>query len=163
MTTKRATFISMSGGGNGGEIGAIVIGALGLSVGLLAIDHHYSRPGHSAFDQLKRMFSKDGAHKVGAAALDTKEIAALPAYAQAVIQKALATETDSATLTTLASNLATAGFPNAAAAVKAKAGASATTGDYYAGAKVQARSANLPSLGRSLAWSPAAQQHGRTR
>ncbi len=55
MTTRRTTFISTTNGG-GGTIGALVLGGLALGVGMLAIDHHYSQPGTSAFDRISARF-----------------------------------------------------------------------------------------------------------
>src|SRR5271155_5780784 len=109
MATKRTTFITTSNGGGGGTLGAIILGGLALSAGMLAIDHHYSTPGTSAFDKLSAKLKLGHGtppagppgppHKVGAAPLPQR----LPPYVQSVIDKAIATETDHSVLSTLAS------------------------------------------------------------
>lgn len=139
MATRKTTFISMTGG-DGAAGGTVVLGILGLGVGLLAIDHHFSRPGHSAFDKITRKISKTFSgldhpsppiaakgYFTGAAPW-ANEISTLPAYAQTVIQKAITTETDTHVRSQLASNLAHAGFPQAASAMRASA--TGTTGEF---------------------------------
>lgn len=100
--------------------GALVLGSFALAAGLLALDHHFSPKGRSALDGMKRMVMGGGAHRVGADA--TSDMKHLPAYAQQVIQHAIQSETDHATLAALGDALASAGYGLAAAQVKAKAG-----------------------------------------
>jgi hypothetical protein len=125
-----------NGDSGGGTLGAIVLGAFGVGVGILVIDHHFSAPGHSTWDKLKgRLMKPKPATKVGAAALDSGETGKLPDYAKQVLQHALDSETDQSVLTQLAANLSAAGMPNTAAAVHAKMGTTAASG-YYAGASM---------------------------
>jgi len=55
---RRTTIITSSSSGGSDAGGAVMLGALAVVGGLLAIDHHYSKPGQSAFDRLTTKLSK---------------------------------------------------------------------------------------------------------
>lgn len=101
--------------------GALVVGGLALAAGFFIVDHHFSPKGKSAWDGVMRKVFGGGAHRVGAEG--SSDIKKLPPYAQQVIQHAISSETDANTLKLLAEALSGAGFSQAAAQVKAKAGA----------------------------------------
>lgn len=125
-TTIISTVTDASGGG-----GMLVLGAMGVAAGILAVDHHYSRRGHSAWDKLKRSVSggvRTAGDFAGAAVaipwaeMKTAKISpAFQQYIRQVVEKALTSE-DAQTLQQLAVNLAAAGLHQIADAVQ-RAGA----------------------------------------
>jgi len=107
-----------------GTASAIILGGLALGVGLLAIDHYYSRKGTSALDRLTGGLSRFGTHMTGAdpwASELGKLSKPVRTYAEAVIDKVIATETDPSVLSSLSQALSNAGMTQTAAAVQAKA------------------------------------------
>lgn len=117
MSERRTTIITASDAKAVG--GTVALAALGLSAGLLAIDHHFSPKGQSAWTKLNSWMH--GAHAHGhVTGADAQDLKRLPAYAQQAIQHAIMMETDQSTLTQLADNLQAAGFTSTAAQVRAK-------------------------------------------
>jgi hypothetical protein len=127
---RKTTIISTVTGSDGGGGGVVLLSAVGVALGILAIDHHYAPRGTSAWHGIKRSlgFTKDAPSHWWAAGqfagLDApwsemtgKVSVPFQPFLQQVIQKAMTTE-DAATLQQLAANLAAAGLNQIADAVR---------------------------------------------
>jgi len=121
MARKTTIITSITGSGGGG--GAVVLGAVGVVAGLLAVDHYYSRRGQSAFDRLTRGFRTSG-YFTGFDGpwneMTGKISVPMQSWVKQVVSKAVDSESG-ATLQQLAANLAAAGLNQLADAVRAAA------------------------------------------
>lgn len=116
MARKTTIISTITNGGGGG--GVVVLGAIGVAIGLFAIDRHYSRKGHSAFDKLTRGYFTGLDAPWSELAANKKISAPMQGWIQQVVQKAMDSE-DAQTLQQLAANLAAAGLHQIADAVRA--------------------------------------------
>ncbi len=115
MSERTTTIISKSDAA--ASAGTVVLASVALGAGLLLVDYVYSPEGHSAWEKIVGK-TKRGHFFTGADA--ASEMKRLPAYAQQVVNHAIAAESDQTTLTQLADNLQAAGFAQTAANVRAK-------------------------------------------
>jgi hypothetical protein len=117
MARKTTIITTITGGGGGGGT-TLVLGAIGVVAGILAIDHHFSKKGTSKFDRLRSGSFFTGFDAPWAELGAQVKSQPMQDWMKQVIQKAVDTES-AQTLQQLAANLAAAGLHQIADAVRA--------------------------------------------